>query len=382
MAHMPQVQVGDRNPGESVPTTRRYTLIPIAKPLMGEEEKQAVWEVLESGMLAQGPRVQAFEDAFAEYCGVEHAVATSSGTAALHVALLAHGIGAGHEVITTAFTFISSANAILFVGARPVFVDIDPVTYNIDPRLLEAAITPRTKAIMPVHLFGLTADMAPILELAEQYNLILIEDACQAHGAEYDGRRAGSFGTGCFSFYPTKNLTTGEGGMITTGDHRIADRCRMIRQHGMRRRYYHDELGFNFRMTDVHAAIGLAQLEKLERFNEARIANARYLSEHLQGVVAPVVPQARRHVFHQYTVRVPDGRRDGLAQGLRERGVGTGVYYPLPVHQQQPYRARGYELRLPEAERAASEVLSLPVHPALALEDLNTIVNAVNELCG
>ena len=357
-------------------------MISIAKPLIGDEEKQAVLEVLGSGMLAQGPRVRAFEEAFAAYCGVGHAVATTSGTTALHVALLAHGIGPGDEVITTPFTFIASANSILFAGACPVFVDIDPATFNVDPDLLEAAVTPRTKAVMPVHLFGLPADMDPILEVAERHSLVVIEDACQAHGAEYRGRRAGSLGTGCFSFYPTKNMTTGEGGMITTGDERIAERCRVIRQHGMRRTYYHDELGFNFRMTDVHAAIGLAQLQKLERFNQARIANARFLSGHLQGVVVPTVPEGCRHVFHQYTVRVPGDRRDAALGGLKERGIGAGVYYPVPVHKQRVYLELGYQMALPEAERAAEEVLSLPVHPGLGGGDLEAIVAAVNELCG
>jgi perosamine synthetase len=358
-------------------------MIPIAKPLIGAEEKQAVLEVLESGVLAQGPRVAAFEAAFAEMAGVKYAAATSSGTTALHVALLAHGIQAGDEVITTPFTFIASANSILYVGARPVFVDIDPGTFNMDPKQIEAAITPRTRAILPVHLFGLPADMDPIMEIADQHKLVIIEDACQSHGAEYKGKRVGSFGTGCFSLYPTKNITSAEGGMITTHDAKIAENCRVIRQHGMRRRYYHDELGFNFRMTDVHAAIGLAQLQKLERFNQARIANAQYLSAHLRGVVLPEVPSGYRHVFHQYTVRVPDGRRDALLDHLKERGVGTGVYYPVPVHQQTYYTQKlGYNLRLPESERAAAEVLSLPVHPALCHDDLETIVAAVNEFTG
>jgi dTDP-4-amino-4,6-dideoxygalactose transaminase len=356
-------------------------MISIAKPSIGEEEKRAVLDVLDSGMLAEGPRVRAFEEAFAVYCGVKHAVATSSGTTALHAALLAHEIGPGDEVVTTPFTFIASANAILYVGARPVFVDIDPATFNINPAQIEGAITPRTKAIMPVHLFGLPADMQPIMEIARRHNLAVIEDACQAHGAEYQGKRVGSFGSGCFSFYPTKNITTAEGGIITTDNESIAERCRVIRQHGMRRRYYHDELGFNFRMTDVHAAIGLAQLEKLERFNEARIANARYLSERLQGMVTPVVPAGRRHVFHQYTIRVPAVRRDAVMEELKERGIGTGVYYPVPVHKQRVYVERGYTDALPEAERAATEVLSLPVHPGLSRADLETIVAAVNEVC-
>ncbi len=356
-------------------------MIPNAKPLIGEEEKQSVLQVLDSGMLAQGPRVQEFEQRFAEYCGVQHAVATSSGTTALHVALVAHGIGPGDEVITSPFTFISSANSILFTGARPVFVDIEPDTFNLDASRVVAALTPRTRAIMLVHLFGLPCDMDAIMQLASRHNLIVIEDACQAHGAEYAGRRAGSFGAGCFSFYPTKNMTTAEGGMITTNDERVAERCQAIRQHGMRRRYYHDELGFNSRMTDVHAAIGLAQLSKLESFNQTRIANAGYLSQHLRGVTVPVVPDGRRHVFHQYTVRVNGGRRDAVLEGLTARGVGTGVYYPVPVHQQTVYKGLGYDVVLPEAERAAQEVLSLPVHPALSQADLDSIVTAVNDLC-
>lgn len=356
-------------------------MIPIAKPLIGEEEKQAVLEVLESGILAQGPRVRAFEEAFAEMCGVRYAVATSSGTTALHIALLAHGIGPGDEVITSSFTFIASANSVLYVGARPVFVDIDPDTFNLNPDLLEAAITPRTRAIIPVHLYGLPCDMGPIMAIAQKRELVVIEDACQAHGAEYRGQKVGSFGTGAFSFYPTKNITSVEGGMITTHDPEIAERCRVIRQHGARRRYYHDELGFNFRMSDVHAAIGLAQLGKLERFNRARQANARYLSAHLKGVVLPVVPPDRTHVFHQYTIRVPGGKRDALMVYLKERGIGSEVYYPLPVHRQRLYRELGYDDHLPEAERAAEEVLSLPIHPGLTPADLETIVAAVNEFC-
>lgn len=354
-------------------------MIPMARPQIGEEELAAVTEVLYSGVLAQGPRVQAFEEAFAQFLGVKYAIATSSGTTALHIALLAHGVGPGDEVIVPPFSFIATANSVLYVGARPVFVDIDPQTFNINPEQIEAAITPRTKAIMPVHLYGLPSDMEPIVAIAEKYGLVLIEDACQSHGAEYKGRKVGSFGTGVFSFYPTKNITSGEGGMITTNDPVIAEKCRMIRNHGMRRRYYHEELGFNFRMTDVHAAIGLAQLSKLETFNAARRANARYLSEHLRGVVTPMVPPDRTHVFHQYTVRVPNGKRDPLRAYLAERGIGSEIYYPVPIHRQEVYVRLGYHLSLPEAERAAAEVLSLPVHPGLTRADLEMIVAAVNE---
>jgi dTDP-4-amino-4,6-dideoxygalactose transaminase len=358
-------------------------MIPIAKPMIGEEEKQAVMEVLDSGVLAQGPRVAALEAAFAEMVGVKYAIATSSGTTALHVALLASGVGAGDEVITTPFSFIASANSILYAGARPVFVDIDPKTFNVDPCRIKGAITKQTKAILPVHLFGFPVDMDPIMALADAYGLIVVEDACQSHGAEYRGKRVGSFGIGCFSLYPTKNITSAEGGMITTDDARVAEKCRVIRQHGMRRRYYHDELGFNFRMTDIHAAIGLAQLQKLDHFNQARIANAQYLSAHLRGVITPEVPAEHRHVFHQYTIRITDGRRDALLEHLKEHGVGTGVYYPIPIHQQTFYTQElGYSLHLPESECAAAEVLSLPVHPALSQDDLGVIVTAVNEFTG
>jgi dTDP-4-amino-4,6-dideoxygalactose transaminase len=355
-------------------------MINIAKPMIGPEEKQAVLEVLDSGMLAQGPRVKAFEEAFAEYCGVKHAIATTSGTTALHTTLLAHGIGPGDEVITSSFTFIASANSCLFVGAKPVFVDIDPRTFNLNPALIESAITSRTRAIMPVHLFGLSCDMDPILAVARRHGLLVIEDACQSHGALYKGRRVGSFGTATFSLYPTKNMTSGEGGMITSDDDGIADHCRIIRQHGMRRRYYHDELGYNFRMTDIQAAIGLEQLKKLERFNAIRRENARYLSTYLKGVTVPFVPEGCQHVFHQYTVRIPAGKRDRFMELLTARGIGCMVYYPVPIHQQTVYiKKLNYQVSLPETERAAAEVLSLPVHAGLSQPDLEQIVEAVNK---
>ncbi|MCD4739270.1 MAG: DegT/DnrJ/EryC1/StrS family aminotransferase, partial [Anaerolineae bacterium] len=328
-------------------------MIHIAKPLMGDEEKQAVLEVLDSGMLAHGPRVKAFEEAFAEMCGVQHAIATSSGTTALHVALLANDIGPGDEVITTPFTFISTGNSVLFTGARPVFVDIDPVTFNIDVNQIEAAITPRTKALLPVHLFGLMADMDAIMDIARRHHLVVIEDACQAHGAEYHGKRAGSFGTGTFSLYPTKNIPSAEGGMITTDDPEIAQSSREIHHHGMGKQYYHYRLGFNFHMTDVHAAIGLVQLQKLERFNAARDANAKFYDEHLQGVIKPVAPAGYKHVFHQYTIRMRGDQRDALVVHLRENGVGCGIYYPVPIHQQTFYvKDLGYGQTLPIAEQA------------------------------
>ena len=355
-------------------------MIYMAKPQIGEDEKRAVMEVLDSGIIAQGPRVKAFEEGFAEMCGTKHAIATTSGTTALHVALLAHSIGAGDEVITSAFTFIASANSILFVGARPVFVDIDPRTFNMDPARIEAAITSKTKAILPVHLYGLPCDMDPIMQIAEKHDLAVIEDACQSHGAEYKGKKVGSFGTGTFSLYPTKNITSAEGGMITTSDSVIDEKCRVIRQHGMRKRYYHDELGYNFRMTDIHAAIGLVQLKKLDQFNAQRQANARFLSDNLKGVVTPHVPEGLMHVFHQYTIRIPGGKRDALRAHLNDHGVGSEVYYPVPIHKQSFYVSElGYKDTLPETEVATTEVLSLPVHPALSPSDLETIISAANE---
>ncbi len=355
-------------------------MISIAKPIIGPEEKQAVLDVLDSGMLAQGQRVEAFEAAFAETCGTKYAVATTSGTTALQLALLAHGIGEGHEVITTPFTFIASANSILYTGARPVFVDIDPNTFTMDPEQIERAITPATRAIMPVHLFGLCCNMDEIGAIARKHGLVVIEDACQSHAAEYKGKRAGSFGTGAFSFYATKNMTTGEGGMVTTDDAAVADRCRILRQHGMRVRYYHDELGYNFRMTDIQAAIGLEQLKKLGQFNDTRVRNALFLNENLCGVTTPFVPNDFKHVYHQYTIRVANSRRDALAAHLHDKGIGTGIFYPVPVHQQSFYRKElGYSVSLPQAEKAAGEVLSLPVHPGLSSGDLHAIVQAVNE---
>lgn len=355
-------------------------MITIGGPIIGEEEKQAVIAVLESGHLAQGPMVREFEERFAAQCGVKHAVATSSGTTALHLALLAHGIRPGDEVITTPFTFIASANAILFVGAKPVFVDIEEESFNINPTLIEEKITPRTRAILPVHLYGNPCEIEAMMAIADAHGLVIIEDACQAHGASINGRQVGSFGTGCFSFYPTKNITSGEGGMVTTHDDGIAERVRMLRDHGMRRKYYHDLLGYNFRMTDIQAAIGLAQLGKIENFTHRRIANANYYGAHLENVIIPQVREGTRHVFHLYTIRVA-ARRDRFAPLLQEKGIQVGTYYPLPIHRQPMYRELGYSDSLPVAERASQQVISLPVHPALTSADLERIVEEVAELC-
>ena len=352
-------------------------MIPIASPVIGEQEKAAVLRVLESGVLAQGPAVEAFETAFAERLGVRHAVAVGSGSAALLVALLAHGVGEGDEVITTPFSFIASANAVLFAGARPRFVDVREDDFNIDPELIERMVTPRTKAIIPVHLYGNPCRMDDIEAIARRHGLAIVEDCCQAHGASIEGRPVGTFGTACFSFYPTKNMTTGEGGMVTTDDTDVAAQARMLRNHGQSERYLHERIGFNWRMTDLAAAIGLAQLDRLEEGNARRRANARRLNEGCTGVVTPTVRECSHHVYHQYTVRVP-GQRDELLSHLREHGVGAVVYYPMPIHRQPVYRRLGYRDDLPVAERLSTEVLSLPVHPSLTEGELDTIATATS----
>jgi perosamine synthetase len=356
-------------------------MISIAKPIIGKDEERAILEVLASGQLVQGPKVREFEARFAELCGVEHAVATSSGTTALHIAMLAHQIGPSDEVITSPFSFIASANCVLYVGARPVFVDIEPDFFTIDPAKIEEKITPKTKAIIPVHLYGQACDMDAIVAIAEKHHLAIIEDACQAHGAIYKGRPVGSFGTACYSLYATKNMTTIEGGMLVTNDAQVAERARLFRNHGSPKTYQHVILGYNMRMTDLSAAIGLVQLEKLKEWNSIRRANAACLSEGLskiEGVTTPKIRADAEHIFHQYTIRIPD--RDNAAQKLREKGIGVGIHYPTPIHKQPLYQDLGYNDVLPVAEDACREVLSLPVHPSLSREDLDSIVQAVASL--
>ncbi len=370
--------VEDRAPAASAATVEAAgDPIPLSRPLLGEEEREAVAAVLASGQLAAGPVVRAFEASFAAFVGARHAVATSSGTTALVAALVAHGIGPGDEVITTPFTFAATANAVLLAGARPVFADIDPATFNLDPRQVAARITPRTKAVIAVHLFGHPCDMDALAPLCRETGLALIEDACQAHGASYRGRRVGSFGTGCFSFYGTKNMVTGEGGMVTTGDDEVARRVRMVINHGMAVLYRHEMLGSNYRLTDLQAAIGLVQLRRLPEFTARRQANARFLMDRLEGVGLPVIREGCEHVFHQFTVRVPRDR-DGLAAHLERAGVGCAVHYPCPLHRQPLYRGLGYADALPAAEEASRTVLSLPVGPFLERDDLERIVGAVN----
>jgi perosamine synthetase len=354
------------------------TMIPAAKPLIGVEEREAVDRVLQSGMLAQGPEVAAFEAEFSAIVGNRHCVAVNSGTSGLHMALEAIGMDTGDEVIVPSFTFAATANSVALTGATPVFVDIDPLTFNIDPKAIEAAITPKTKAIQPVHLYGQPASMTEIMEIAKRHDLFVVEDAAQAHMASFNGIPVGAIGdAGVFSFYPTKNMTSGEGGMIITASDEIARQSRLLRNQGMEKRYENEIVGFNTRMTDIHAAIGRVQLRKLAKWTQQRQANAKFLDENLKGVVVPYVAPGAVHVYHQYTIRVVGHNRDAFGAEMTKRGVGNGVYYPIPVHRLPSF---GLTFDLPNTTSAANEVLSIPVHPALSQADLETIVSVVNSI--
>ncbi|WP_406860892.1 DegT/DnrJ/EryC1/StrS family aminotransferase [Streptomyces sp. HUAS MG47] len=360
--------------------------IPAARPVIGEEEIEAAVRVLRTGRVVQGPEVAAFEEEFSEIVEGRHCVAVNSGTSALHLLLMAMGIGPGDEVIVPSFSFAASANAVRLVGADVVFVDIEADSFNIDPAAVEAAITPRTAAIMPVHIYGNPAAMDKIMAIADKHKLAVVEDACQAHAAALNGTPVGAFGTGgTFSFYPTKNMHSLEGGMISTADAEIARTLRLLRNQGMEQRYANEIVGANMRMTDVSAAIGRVQLGKLAGWTERRIANAAYLSEHItaENVVTPILAPGARHIYHQYTIRVK-GDRDAAMAKLTEAGIGNAVYYPTPIHRLKPYwepdQKAGRNWDLPQTEKAAAEVVSLPVHPSLSENDLERIVTAVNAL--
>ena len=358
-----------------------HEFIPPARPVIGEAEIEAAVRVLRSGMVIQGPEVAGFEQEFGELVGGRHCVAVNSGTSALHLSLLALGYGPGDEVIVPSFSFAATANVVRLVGATPVFVDIEPGSFNIDPDAVAAAITPRTVAIMPVHLYGLPADMDRIMAIARDNDLAVVEDAAQAHGAEIDGKQVGNFGiAGCFSFYPTKNMHSLEGGMVSTADERLARTLRLLRNQGMEQRYQNEIVGANMRLTDVAAAIGRVQLGQLEQWTEKRRANAAYLDANLRGVVVPPVNPGYRHVYHQYTIRVP-GDRDAFSAALKDLGVGSMAYYPTPIHRLRPFLGEDGKVgdwKLPETDRATEEVLSLPVYPTLTQDQLDRIVEAVN----
>lgn len=351
----------------------------IASPSVGDAERRRVREVLDSGQLADGEQVREFEAEFAAFCGADHGVATSNGTTALHAAFEALGVDDGDTVVTTPFSFVASANAIRHAGAEPVFADIDPVTYNLDPASVRRVLDARddVAAILAVHLYGLPADVDALAALADEYSVALVEDAAQAHGAEYRGERVGSLGdVACFSFYPTKNMTTGEGGMVTTDRVDIEEGLRRFVNHGRDTAgYEHVSVGHNFRMTNLAAAIGRAQLERLPGFVAARRENATALTDALadSSVETPVEPVGRRHSYHQYTVACED--REAVVSRLENMGVGYGVYYPTPIHEQPAYD--GVDADAPHASAAADSVLSLPVHPALDSGDVQRIADAV-----
>jgi perosamine synthetase len=358
--------------------------IPAARPLIGPEERAAVERVLASGQVVQGPEVAAFEQEFARVVSGRRCVAVNSGTSALHLGLLALGIGPGDEVVVPSFTFAATANAVVLAGATPVFADIDPVTFCLDPAAVAAAVSPRTVAVMPVHLYGHPASMTALEAVADRHGIAVVEDACQAHLASWQGRPVGAFGAvAAFSFYPTKNMTTGEGGMVVCGDEDVARKVRLLRNQGMERRYENEVVGFNARMTDVAAAIGRVQLTKLVGWTERRRRNAAFLDQHLGGLAAdglgrPTVAAGAEHSWHQYTVRAP--ARDRLQARLTESGIGSGIYYPIPVHRLPSFAgASGAGPDLPRTGEACREVLSLPVHPALSDADLERIAAAVTK---
>jgi len=353
-------------------------MIPIADPDVGPAARAGVDAVFDDGQLADGEEVRRFETEFADFCGTDHAVATTNGTTALHAGLEAIGVGPGDAVVTTPFSFVASANAIVHAGGTPVFADVDPETLTLDPAAVEAVLDERddVAAILAVHLYGTPAEMDALRAIADDHDAFLVEDAAQAHGAVYHGDRVGSLGDlACFSFYPTKNMTTGEGGMITTDDAEIADRAARFCDHGRTGRYAHGEIGHNFRMTSLCAAIGRAQLERLPDFNLARRGHAAYLDERLRktGLETPTEPRGAQSVYHQYTVKSSD--RDALARHLEASGVGSAVYYPTPIHEQPAYDH--VSETFPVAERAADRVLSIPVHPGLSTTDLNDVAAAV-----
>ncbi|AQP43498.1 DegT/DnrJ/EryC1/StrS family aminotransferase [Tessaracoccus flavus] len=351
--------------------------IPPAKPIIGDEEREAVDRVLRSGMIAQGPEVAAFEQEFSEHFGLGRAcVAVNSGTSGLHLGLLSSGIGAGDEVIVPSFTFAATANSVALTGATPVFADIALDDFTLDPESVEASITERTKAIMPVHLYGHPAKMDALQAIAEKHGLMLFEDAAQAHGAALNGTPVGAFGTfAMFSLYPTKNMTSGEGGMVSAANDEVERNLRLYRNQGMLQQYHNEVVGLNNRMTDIHAAIGRVQLTKVGAWTKQRQDNAAFLTANLDGVVPPSVADGAVHVYHQYTVRV-EGDRDGMAKALKEEyNVGSGMFYPVPNHRLKPFMA---DVQLDNTEQAARECLSLPVHPSLSQGDLERIVEAVN----
>lgn len=364
-------------------------MIKITQPIIGQEEIDAVVNVMKSGMIAQGPVTAEFEKKFADFCGTKHAIATSNGTTALHCAIYAAGIKEGDEVITTPFTFVATANSILMQGATPIFADINPDSFLFDPKEIEKKITSKTKAILPVDLYGQAYDVEEINLIAKKHGLMVIEDACQAHGAEYSNKKAGSLGDiACFSLYATKNMVTGEGGMITTNDDDMAMKCKVFRHHGQSEteRYKYYDLGYNYRITDIASAIGLEQLKKLGSFTEKRIKNSSRLIEGLSGIkglITPKIGDLKKHVFHQFTIKITsdfDMSRDDFSSYLLEKGIGNAIFYPKGLHLFPQFEKFGYKVGdFPITEEITSQVLSLPVYPLVSDEDTEYIIKTIKE---
>jgi dTDP-4-amino-4,6-dideoxygalactose transaminase len=351
--------------------------IPLAKPHITRHERKAAMKVLKSLNLAQGSEVKSFETEFSKFVGDRECVAVNSGTSALHICLMALGIGPDDEVIVPSFTFAATANVVALVGAKPVFVDIDPKTYCMDPNLIRRAINSKTKAIIVVHLYGLPANMVEIQEIAKSHSLLIVEDSAQAHMASISGQPVGTFGdAAAFSFYPTKNMTTGEGGMAVLATTEAARYSRLLRNQGMEKRYQNEIPGFNLRMTDLAASIGRVQLKKLPMFTEKRITNAQMLNEGLDCDFLPFVPENFQHVYHQYTVRIPR-ERNSFAEKLTLLGIGNDIYYPTQVHMLKTFKSN---LELPETAKATNEVLSLPVRPNLTRREIHRVVRIFNSV--
>ncbi|MFH1715107.1 MAG: DegT/DnrJ/EryC1/StrS family aminotransferase [Elusimicrobiota bacterium] len=356
--------------------------IGLSLPIISNDEKKAVQKVLNSGFLASGSDVAELEEAFARYIGTRYAIAVSSGTTALHAALLANGIGHGDKVITTPFSFIATSNSVLFCGAKPIFCDIDENTFNLDPEKVEACLkkTKGVKAIIIVHLYGLSCDIDKFRRIAKKYNVLLIEDCAQSVGAAYKSKLTGSFGdAGCFSFYATKNMMTGEGGIITTNSKKVNDLCRSLINHGRSARFEHNILGFNFRMTNIAAALGNVQLKKIDSFNNARIKNAAEYDKILSAIpwiITPAVPKGYKHVYHQYTIKVPKSRRDGLIKYLNEKGIDAAPIYPICIPEQPLYIKKGYKA-LKIAHGMSKSVVCLPAHPKVTLKDVRYICECI-----
>ncbi len=368
-------------------------MIPINLPQISEEEIDAVVKVMRTGYLTsglgQGPKVTEFERNFARFAGAKHAVAVNTGTAGLHAAIIAAGIKRGDEVILPSFTFVATAEAVVLAGGKPVFVDIDPETFNLNPEKIEKAVTKKTAAILPVDLYGFTAEMKPICEIANRLDLTVVEDAAQAHGLSYEGKPAGAFADlACWSLYASKNITTGEGGVVTTNDDNLAEIVRMVRTHGEKAKYASRILGCNYRMTEIEAAIGVVQLEKLPKFVEKRRANAQRLSAILsksERLCLPSEPKGGRHSWYLYTARIYKGQeheRDTLLEKLHKKGIGAEAYYVHPVHQMPYYLETFGKRRLPETDKAASQVFSLPIHPGVTAEQIDFIGQTVLQLTG